>query len=243
MSDSLSIDFLLIVPQRENELYNTWKTALNSKLPSALANRFSFLRCKLNDLLPDTRFDAIVSPANSYGRLDGGFDAGIAFLLSPAEPTHLTQHIQTHIFQTHRGFVAPGTTVLVPLPSDLAEAQSRGTGCTHILLCPTMHWPNDVRWNKDVVYNTTWGILTEIDRHNRTCQPSERISRVLMPALGTGTGRIPPRRFTEQFALAVRNFDESLRKPEKWSAMRAEDAQRVWRELVLTWEGEDIVTQ
>ncbi|TDL25141.1 hypothetical protein BD410DRAFT_784965 [Rickenella mellea] len=132
------------MPPREIELYDTWKTVLNSKPVLPLEDRFSFLRCKLNDLFPDTRFDAIVSPANSYERLsdshsptltfvflplqklDGRFEAGIAFLLSPAGPTHLTQYIQTHIFRTHCGFSAPGATLLVPLPSDLTEAQSDG---------------------------------------------------------------------------------------------------------------------
>lgn len=38
-----------------------------------LGSRFRFLASKLGDLQgADARFDCIMSPANSYGRLDGG---------------------------------------------------------------------------------------------------------------------------------------------------------------------------
>ena len=49
------------------------KRALLQHVPNAM-EKFSILQCTLDDLAsgPHQQFDCIVSPANSYGRLDGG---------------------------------------------------------------------------------------------------------------------------------------------------------------------------
>lgn len=64
----MDIEFHLIVPERSQELYDEWQRALNEHVPPNLRRQFHFVRSLLNDL-PGTRFDAIVSPANSYGRM------------------------------------------------------------------------------------------------------------------------------------------------------------------------------
>lgn len=64
----MDIDFHLIVPASDDQLFNEWKNALDKVLSQPLRSRLHFVRARLNDL-PGTRFDAIVSPANSYGRM------------------------------------------------------------------------------------------------------------------------------------------------------------------------------
>lgn len=67
----MEIDFQLIVPPSDEALYSAWNSALNERLPAPLRKRFRFVRARLDGKLlpPETKFDVIVSPANSYGRL------------------------------------------------------------------------------------------------------------------------------------------------------------------------------
>ena len=90
-----------------------------------------------------------------------------------------------------------------------------------------MHFPREISWHLDIVYNTMWSLLAEVDRHNREkeakLEGDGKIRSILMPALGTGTGKLSIQRFVKQFALAVKNFDEAVRKPEKWSQLEWDD--------------------
>ena len=66
----MNVDFWLLVPSSNEELYAEWRAALNKALSPDVLARFRFVRARLGvDLPPDVKFDAIVSPANSYGRM------------------------------------------------------------------------------------------------------------------------------------------------------------------------------
>lgn len=54
-------------------LIEEWREAFEQHVPDEIRGHFSIIHSKLADLTPpDNQFDCIVSPANSYGRLDGG---------------------------------------------------------------------------------------------------------------------------------------------------------------------------
>ena len=125
----------------------------------------------------------------------------------------------------------------------MIDEQKEKSGCSHLVICPTMHRPEDVSWDRYLVYNTTWSLLDAIYRHNNretelpaSDHPSSwsPIHSVLVPSLGTGTGKVPYERFASQFALAVKNFDEALRSPEKWAAMEWGQINMIENELVRT---------
>lgn len=108
---------------------------------------------------------------------DGGFDDAISRLLSPkADYFAVTREVQAELYRRHRGFAPPGSASVVSFSSALAEAQDpeqeqeQGgklqTGCKHIVVCPTMPWPTAVEWHKDLVYNTVWALLVELERFN-----------------------------------------------------------------------------
>jgi len=63
------IKFILL--EINPDLIDAWKRAFTDhNLP---LDNFSIVQSKLQDLPDDLRrFDCVVSPANSYGRLDGG---------------------------------------------------------------------------------------------------------------------------------------------------------------------------
>ena len=166
----------------------------------------------------------------------------------------LTRFVQAEIYKKHRGFAIPGSATALLLPENVIDAQKGTTGCKYLIMCPTMHWPQDISWDRDIVYNTMWSLLLEIQRHNSSARESDSdgfnhhppryeeidgkpiIRSILMPGLGTGTGRIPYGRFASQFALAVKNFDEAIRNPEKWSSLRWNDVQDIIDKLESTWK-------
>lgn len=53
-------------------LVEAWRCALEEHVPEAARSRFTIRLTQLEDeTFPEETFDCIVSPANSYGRLDG----------------------------------------------------------------------------------------------------------------------------------------------------------------------------
>ena len=65
------LEFILLDPKPF--LIEEWKRALKEHTPD-VNDKFSIVESTLEDLQsgPHEQFDCIVSPANSYGRLDGG---------------------------------------------------------------------------------------------------------------------------------------------------------------------------
>ncbi|KAL4955233.1 hypothetical protein BDW69DRAFT_161281 [Aspergillus filifer] len=72
--------------------------------------------------LPETvQYDLIVSPANSYGLMDGAFDDAISrtFWREDGDYYDLTNAVQRSLYYKWRGFMPPGTCTLVPFPENL----------------------------------------------------------------------------------------------------------------------------
>jgi hypothetical protein len=66
-----NLEFILLDINRS--LIEEWKLALKEHFPEVI-DKFSVVESMLKNLKsgPHQQFDCIVSPANSYGRLDGG---------------------------------------------------------------------------------------------------------------------------------------------------------------------------
>ncbi|KAH7929074.1 macro domain-like protein, partial [Leucogyrophana mollusca] len=146
-------------------------------------------------------FDCIVSPANSYGIMDGGFDYYLSAAFSPSKDIMaLTRLVQSAIKSRYYGFAPPGSCILVP------DLPPNRFACRIIAVCPTMRLPTELQWHKDIVYNTMWALLVEIERWNQAANDDDKIKKVLMTGLGTGVGRIAPDVCAQQMALAVKHF-------------------------------------
>jgi hypothetical protein len=63
----------IILLDVKHSLIEEWKTALKEHIPEVI-DKFFVVESTLENLKsgPHEKFDCIVSPANSYGRLDGG---------------------------------------------------------------------------------------------------------------------------------------------------------------------------
>ncbi|KAF9878309.1 hypothetical protein CkaCkLH20_04347 [Colletotrichum karsti] len=205
--------------------------------------RVEMFECPLSWLPESVQFDTIVSPANSYGRLDGAFDDAISRVLSPRDDYLALTHVaQKKLYEQWRGFAPPGTCTLVRIPDDF-HARSRNVwGARRVALCPTMRTPADVTWDHEVVYECIWSLLCAVDNHNRSvragkaAEGEEEIRSILMTPLATGVGRVSPERWASQAILAMNHFVEACENPAKWSKLEWSELEKHCEEVEATWK-------
>ncbi|KAF2018252.1 macro domain-like protein [Aaosphaeria arxii CBS 175.79] len=184
----------------------------------------------LKYLPTDVKFDAIVSPANSYARLDGGFDDALSRAFAPRNDYHaLTRVAQAKVYREWRGFAPPSSCTMVDL--DHPDLVKPGWGCRYMALLPTMKTPQNVGWDKEVVYECVWALLATIDRHNRAIAEDQhtnerRIKSILMTPLATGCGLWGAEKWAAQTVIAIKHFVEASAEDgeNKWGKMD-------WREI------------
>ncbi|KAL2856202.1 hypothetical protein BJX68DRAFT_230148 [Aspergillus pseudodeflectus] len=199
-----------------------------------------------------TKFDLVVSPANSYGRLDGAFDDAIsrAFCLPHHDYDTLTRAAQKILYDKYRGFAPPGSCELVPFPDELVGMNE--WGCKWVGLCPTMRTPDTARWDREVVYECVWSLLCSVERWNRGLDNREgegsvvgeggesryrgRIESVLITPMATGCGGVSPKKWAAQFVLAMRHFVDALERPGRWSALGWREIYEDTNDVEKTWK-------
>lgn len=134
----------------------------------------------------DVRADAIVSPANSFGFMDGGIDAVYAYQFGPG----LQARLQALLTESHAGELPVGSAVIVP------------TGRAEIPWCisaPTMRLPEGVA-NTLNAFLAFRAALLAVIAHNRS--DASPIRTILCPGLGTGVGNMPADRCARQMRAA-----------------------------------------
>ena len=135
--------------------------------------KFPWVKIVYDDILKRSA-DAIVSPANSFGFMDGGLD----YALSEYFGWDLQETLQQRIKQKHNGELLVGT----------AEILETGKSeIPYLISAPTMRVPMGI---KDTMnpYLATKAVFIAIDEFNSNDQ---RIHSVLLPSMGTGVGEIP----------------------------------------------------
>lgn len=181
--------------------------------------------CRTGTTNKPPKFDLIVSPANSYGLLDGAFDDAISRTFCSGMGYHystLTHAAQDVLYEKWRGFAPPGSCTLVRFPEVLLQEKAMNVfGCRFLGLCPTMRFPENVKWDREVVYEVVWALLCQVEGWNRGQgdEGGDRIERVLMPPMATGVGRVPKERWAAQLVMALKHFVDALEKPERWSRL------------------------
>jgi O-acetyl-ADP-ribose deacetylase (regulator of RNase III) len=140
------------------------------------------------ETLPE--FDCMVSPANSFGLMDGGVDAAITRFFG----AELMYRVQKHIIEEFLGEQPVGTSIIV---------ETGHTKRPFLAHTPTMRVPLPIA-HTDHVYLAMWAMLRAVHHHNRTNE--QKINIIACPGLGTGTGRVPFRQAARQMALAYKNY-------------------------------------
>ena len=218
------------------DFITTFNTALQTLWPNHTPTnpKITPINSRLNNLPKTTTFDLIVSPSNSYARLDGAFDHAISLTFSPRTDYHaLTRAAQATLYEKWRGYAPPGTATLVPFPGAL---KGNPRGCEWVAICPTMREPGDVNWDREVVYECMWSLLNQVEGHNRRAE-GKRIESVLMTPLAAGVGKVSKERWAAQVVLALKHFVEAVGDAKGWSALQWDRIERIGDEIDDTWKG------
>lgn len=134
----------------------------------------------------DLRATALVSPANSFGFMDGGID----LVYSQRFGWGLQERLQTLLRAEHDGELPVGQAVIVP---------TLDAAIPYLISAPTMRVPMDVADTLNA-YLAFRAVLRAVKQHNRSGAP--RIDSVLCPGLGTAVGRMPHARCARQMLAA-----------------------------------------
>jgi O-acetyl-ADP-ribose deacetylase (regulator of RNase III) len=135
-------------------------------------------------------FDCMVSPANSFGLMDGGVDAAIIRFFG----ADLMSKVQRYIIAEFLGEQPVGTSFIV---------ETDHPQHPYLAHTPTMRVPMDIA-HMDHVYVAMAAMLRAVHHHNGSA--NRLIRTIACPGLGTGTGKVPFREAARQMALAYRYF-------------------------------------
>jgi O-acetyl-ADP-ribose deacetylase (regulator of RNase III) len=186
-------------------------------LDRAFRSRFDYLpnvtcaNCEFERL---SSYDCLVSPANSFGMMDGGMDAAITAFFG----MQLMERVQQQILDDYLGEQSVGTSFIV------ATGHPQYPFLAHT---PTMRVPMQIV-GTDIPYIAMWAMLLAVRQHNRTA--SAPIVKIACPGLGTGIGRIAPSEAARQMALA---YDHFLYPPKFLNCFVAANRQ------LQIWEGDE----
>jgi O-acetyl-ADP-ribose deacetylase (regulator of RNase III) len=134
----------------------------------------------------DLTADGIVSPANSFGFMDGGID----LVYSRRFGWTLQERLQDKLRAEHDGELPVGQAVIV---------ETRQQPIPFLISAPTMRVPMDVSQTVNA-YLAFRAVIRAVREHNRV---SERpIESVLCPGLGTAIGRMAPETCARQMHYA-----------------------------------------
>ncbi|AUB36203.1 O-acetyl-ADP-ribose deacetylase [Nostoc flagelliforme CCNUN1] len=164
--------------------------------------------------LPD--FDCMVSPANSFGMMDGGIDAAIIRFFGHS----LMARVQQRILEDYLGEQPVGTSMIVETDH-----------YKHPFLAhtPTMRVPMIIA-GTDIPYVAMWAMLLAVRQHNQ--HAGQKINTIACPGLGTGIGRVPYTEAARQMALA---YDHFLYPPKHLNCIVAAERQ------LQIWEGGNLL--
>ena len=136
----------------------------------------------------DLRADALVSPANSFGYMDGGIDG----VYSRHFGWELSERLREVLRRDWDGELPVGCAVIV---------ETRDPRIPYLVSAPTMRVPMNVS-NTVNAYLAFRAALIAVRNHNRANPGS--IGSLLCPGLATFYGCMPPRRSAVQMLLAYR---------------------------------------
>ena len=120
--------------------------------------------------------NAIVSPANSFGFMDGGIDAIYSFRWP-----HIQKELQDFLLQNCYGELPVGTAVII---------STGEKDIPWLISAPTMRVPMDVIGTVNA-FLAFRAVLIQVKAHNSLNEEKLHINSILCPGLGTAVGRMP----------------------------------------------------
>jgi O-acetyl-ADP-ribose deacetylase (regulator of RNase III) len=141
--------------------------------------------------------DAIVSPANSLGIMDGGIDLEYSLHFG----WELQDRLQTEIQKRFGGFLPVGAAVIVP---------TNNLRIPWLISAPTMEMPQSIDHTRNV-YRAMRGAIQAVRLHNLRSTSADRtlIHHILTPGMGTGVGQMDPENAARQMRQAIEHEQRS----------------------------------
>lgn len=143
----------------------------------------------------DVDFDCVVSPANSFGLMDGGIDEAITMYFGQ----QMMDRVQNMIIDKYAGEQPVGTSEIVRGTAD--ENSNRIKFVAHT---PTMIIPSPIAKTTNI-YMAMKAMLLAVQRHNEQ-NTYNTINVVVCSGLGTGAGRVPYQKAAFDMEKAYSNF-------------------------------------
>ena len=175
----------VILTARDEALANAWDRFCGD-VPGVTVFRGAIL---------DVTCDAVVSPANSFGFMDGGID----MLYSQHFGWDVQARLQQRIREAHHGELLVGAAEIV---------ETGHPRIPFLIAAPTMRVPMILR---DTVnpYLAARAVLLLVKRHRFLAglfqgeQVASVVETVAFPGLGTGVGRVEPQTCARQMRAAL----------------------------------------
>ena len=199
----------IILTSVEESLADAWQNYCGD-LPDVSVHRGSIL---------EVECDAVVSPANSFGFMDGGID----LVYSRHFGWQVQERLQERIRQKHHGELLVGAAEIVETGSDVIP---------YVIAAPTMRVPMILKFNPyDRInpYLAARAVLWIVQHGVLECSPKageparDVIRTVAFPGLGTGVGQIDPATCASQVRAAI---EDVLLSPPRFPATWLEAQRR-----------------
>jgi len=157
--NNIKVILLDINPYMTNEWYKQFKDIIS----------VSIVNQDLLTYLKNNKVDCLVSPANSYGIMDGGYD----LILSKYLGEDCVKRVQDYIGTEYYGEQPVGTSFIL---------ETYHKNIPYLIHTPTMRVPCDISNQYNIVYHCMKSTLKRALDNN--------IKSIIIPAFGALTGRI-----------------------------------------------------
>lgn len=199
----------IILSAREPGLLDAWKRFCGD-LDCVVVQDGSIL---------DAPCDAVVSPANSFGFMDGGIDA----LYSNHFGWHVQDRLRSLILEHHHGELLIGAAEIV---------ETDHAGIPYLIAAPTMRVPMILGPETVNAYLAARAVLLLVRRGAFKAGSDvgknirDHVQTIAFPGLGTGVGRVPFATCARQVRTAIEEFlSDQFSLPRSWA--EASDRQQL----------------
>ena len=166
----------LILCDTNSYLCNEWNKYFNNICNITIIDNYVDLE--------NMKYDCVVSPANSFGIMDGGFDG----ILIDYFGYELMKRVQDKIKAEYAGEQPVGTCLIV---------ETGNKQHPYLAHTPTMRIPRIIK-EYDTIYIAMRAMLLAVQKQGN-------IKTVLCTGLGTATGKVPAHIAAKQMYLAYQN--------------------------------------
>jgi O-acetyl-ADP-ribose deacetylase (regulator of RNase III) len=126
--------------------------------------------------------DCIVSPANSFGQMDGGIDASLSrMLMKHYDVEYIGRKVRKVIAEEYFGEQPVGTCILL---------ETDNHSFPYLAHAPTMTTPRTVTGTLNAYYAFK-AVLSSVVNYNRHAHKDRKIKSILTTTFATGCGEVP----------------------------------------------------